>query len=79
MKSHDRQKISDRVLNLLAAIVGFVWILGGLAFVVSSFAADDNRVLYLGIGLCVLVAGVMLLVKRATPADVERMRRFLKK
>jgi len=46
--------------RVLARIVGVVWILGGVVFLVSAFVAAEHRLLYAGIGVLLLIAGAAL-------------------
>ncbi len=65
-----------RVLTLLARLVGAVFVLVGVLFVLSAFAATTLKLPYLLSAVFLIVSGLGLrLAKGPTVADSERWRR----
>lgn len=67
-----------KVFRFLARLIGFIWILGGLVFLSSSFLVAEHKVLYAGVGVLFFMAGLaLILAKPVAPKDLERFRRFV--
>jgi uncharacterized membrane protein HdeD (DUF308 family) len=61
--------------NFVARLLGVLWIIGGVFFLVSAFVLPENRVMDAMVGVLVLATGVaFLLAKRVTPESLDRIR-----
>jgi VIT1/CCC1 family predicted Fe2+/Mn2+ transporter len=69
-----------RGFNLLARIVGGIFLLGGIIFLASAYITDDLRIPYAVSGVLLTLFGVgLIFVKGAKKEDLERFKRFVEK
>jgi hypothetical protein len=69
----DRSKRHISLINFLARVVGFVFCITGVSFLVGSLIVQDSLLVDLTAGVLSLVVGVLLIrVRKATLEDVEK-------
>lgn len=69
-----------KLFTILARVVGGVWILSGIGFLLSALVQSENRILYCVVGTLLIVAGIGLMVVRpATDAAVSRFNEVAEK
>jgi hypothetical protein len=67
-----------RGFNFLARMLGVIWVLGGVLFLLGAFIAQRYQLLFAGVGTFLLVAGIALLAaKSVTHADSDKVRHLI--
>lgn len=74
------QSIFLKVLTFVGRLLGVFWVLVGVAFVASAFIGTNDRAMHFLIGALLLLVGIGFgIAEPANSADVDRVRRFLRR
>jgi uncharacterized membrane protein HdeD (DUF308 family) len=64
--------------NILGRLFGILCLIGGIFFLISAYAARENRPLNAVLGFCISAMGIAFLIAKSVRTDqIARMRRLM--